>query len=71
MEAVMVTIRLNGQSRSLPQSSTVAALLSELGFSGQPVLVEVNGEAVFPRHFDGAIFREGDVVEVIRIVAGG
>lgn len=71
MEEINITIRLNGKPRSLPGSSTVTALLGELGFAGQPVLVELNGAALFPRDFDGTVLRDGDAVEVIRIVAGG
>jgi thiamine biosynthesis protein ThiS len=66
-----ITIRLNGKPRSVPDNSSVTALLGELGFAGQPVLVELNGAAVFPRDFDGTSLRDGDAMEVIRIVAGG
>ena len=65
------TLRLNGQSRPVPDGGTVTALLEELGFSGQPVLVECNGTALFPRDFPTTRLQGGEVVEVIRIVAGG
>ena len=71
MEIRNVTLRLNGQPRTVPAGSTVTALLAELGFAGQPVLVELNGSAVFPRDFAVTALGENDAVEVIRIVAGG
>jgi thiamine biosynthesis protein ThiS len=71
MEESAITIRLNGQPRSIPQNSSVSALLASLGFSGQPALVELNGAALFPREFEGTVFKNGDSVEVVRIVAGG
>lgn len=71
MEETSITIRLNGQPRRLTSDSNVALLLAELGFAGQSVLVEVNGAAVFPRDFARTELIDGDVVEVIRIVAGG
>ena len=71
MEENSFTIRLNGKPRSVTDSSSVTALLAQLGFAGQPVLVELNGAALFPRDFDATVLRHGDAVEVIRIVAGG
>jgi thiamine biosynthesis protein ThiS len=71
MEEPVITIRLNGQFRNIPESSSVTTLLASLGFAGQPALVELNGTALFPRDFDRTSFKDGDGVEVVRIVAGG
>ena len=71
MEQTSITIRLNGKPHSIPGSSSVTNLLAQLGFAGQPVLVELNGAALFPRDYEATVLRDGDVVEVIRIVAGG
>ncbi len=70
-ETATITISLNGQPRNIPAGSNVTDLLASVGFAGQPVLVELNGTALFPRDFDQTAFKEGDGVEVIRIVAGG
>jgi len=66
-----ITIKLNGQDREVSANSSVAALLESLGLAGQPVLVERNGTAIFPRDFQATDLVEGDVLEIIRIVAGG
>jgi sulfur carrier protein len=66
-----ITIKLNGQDRAVPANSSVAALLESLGLAGQPVLVEHNGTAVFPRDFSATALADGDVLEIIRVVAGG
>ncbi len=66
-----VTIQLNGQPHALAPGTTVTALLESLGFAGQPVLVERNGAAMFPRDFPATPLLEGDTLEVIRVVAGG
>lgn len=64
-------ISLNGTTRDYPQDPlTVADLLEELNL-GYPVLVEVNGEALFKRQFENHQLQEGDRVELIRMVAGG
>lgn len=72
MENTAISIRLNGQPRSLPpEGQDITALLTGLGFAGQPVLVELNGTALFPRDFAATRLSDGDVVEIIRVVAGG
>ena len=65
----MKSIVLNGQSRSTG-AETIAALVAELGFAKGTVLVELNGTALRHEEWNG-LLREGDVVELLRIVAGG
>ena len=50
---------------------SVADFVKTLPIGDQPVLVELNGEAVLTREFEEASVRDGDTVEVIRMVAGG
>ena len=45
--------------------------LSAVGFLPRSVVVEHNGEAVAPSEFEQRLVREGDRLEVVRIVAGG
>ena len=70
MEAPL-TIQLNGRPHLTARGTTVTALLAELGFAAQPVLVELNGTALFPRDFPATLLNDNDVLEIIRIVAGG
>lgn len=63
---------LNGQPREVPDTvHSISDLLDALELGRSPVLVELNGEAVLNREFEGQPVRDGDVVEVIRMVAGG
>ena len=67
-----MTLILNGQPREVPDTvGRVSELIATLDLGGAPVLVELNGEAVFSREFEEHPVRDGDVVEVIRMVAGG
>ena len=63
-------IRLNGAGRETA-AGTVAALLEELELPRQTVLVELNGEAMPRAEWSGAGLKDGDVVEVLRVAAGG
>jgi len=65
-----MTIQLNGEEHET-KALKIDALLEELGYSGQPVLVEWNGAALFPREFESTQVAHGDQIELIRVVAGG
>ena len=63
---------INGQKREFSRSAlTVATLLPELGFTNQPVLVELNGRALFPREFPETALHDADRLEMVRLAAGG
>lgn len=65
-------ITLNGKSHELDENvATVSQMIAGLNIGEQPVLVERNGEAVLAREFDTEPVSDGDVIEVIRMVAGG
>ncbi len=67
-----MTITLNGEETSKYDAPlAVSALLERLGFAGKPVLVELNGTALYPREFDEKQVEDGARVEVIQIAAGG
>jgi len=65
-----VRIRLNGIERETG-AETIAKLLEELGLPRQTALVECNGEALPRGEWDEAALKEGDVLEVLRVAAGG
>jgi len=66
-----MTISLNGTPHSCEGPLSVEALVDTLDLGPQPVLVELNGEAVLTRDFSRQLVEEGDVVEIVRMVAGG
>ena len=45
--------------------------IAGLDLGKQPVLVELNGAAILVREFEETLVRDGDQIEVIRMVAGG
>lgn len=65
-------ITLNGKSHEPTEDvATVSQLIAGLDIGEQPVLVERNGAAVLAREFEIEPVEDGDVIEVIRMVAGG
>lgn len=64
-------IRLNGESREIDSTSTLAALLEQAGLAGRRVAVEVNG-AIVPRgrHAEHRL-ADGDRIEIVHALGGG
>ena len=42
----MPDIKINGETRQIPEALTVAGLLDQLGYAGKRIAVERNGEIV-------------------------
>jgi sulfur carrier protein len=68
--AVMDVV-VNGKPRRLEVGVTVADLVSSLGFTAKRVVVERNGEPVERERFNELELKAGDVLEIVRPVAGG
>ena len=66
-----MTATINGERREVSDGTTVAALLRSLGLPGEGVAVAVNGEVVRRAAAERMALCDGDVVEIIKAVAGG
>jgi sulfur carrier protein len=66
-----VRIRVNGEDRELPEGTTVAALLRELGIGTPRVAVERNREIVPKADYASTPILSGDILEVVEFVGGG
>ncbi len=64
-------IIVNGQTQSVPDGQTVAALVEAQGLAGQPCAVEVNRKLVPKRQHDEHTLAAGDRVELVTLVGGG
>lgn len=64
-------VRVNGADRDLPDGTTLRALLADLGLAAGWVVVERNGTALTKSEAEAATLADGDVLELVRAVAGG
>ena len=71
MPAAVVEICVNGMPRQVPQGTTVAALIVELGLGGKPIAVERNREVVPKARHGSTELAPGDRVELVTFVGGG
>lgn len=66
-----MTLIINGEKREEIQAKSVAELVVELGLPGPACLIEHNGVALRRSEWELAVLRDGERLEIIRIVAGG
>lgn len=67
----MERLRVNGREIELPQPTVLPDYLRGLGVDPRAVAVEHNGEIVQRAVYGGCLLRDGDVVEIVRMVGGG
>ncbi len=66
-----IDVVINGQSRSVEEGITVAALIVELGLGERRVAVERNREVVPRAAHATTVLAAGDRLEVVTFVGGG
>jgi sulfur carrier protein len=66
-----MNVTVNGSARDLPDGTTLPALLTGLGLGVGWVVVERNGTALLRSETERTVLEDGDVLEIVRAVAGG
>lgn len=64
-------VRVNGAAREVAEGTMLPELLQQLGLALGSVVVERNGDALRPSEIVGVSVDDGDVLELVRAVAGG
>jgi len=67
----VITVSINGETRQFPQSTSIAALIGEMGWAGKRIAVERNGEIVPRSTFPDTELADGDRLEIVVAVGGG
>jgi sulfur carrier protein len=68
---MMIEIVVNGQTRQVPEGTTVAGLLEQLALSAPYVAVELNLEVVPRAEHAQRLLAAGDHLEIVTLVGGG
>ena len=63
-------VKVNGDSRELPDGETVRALVTRFNLTPEKVAVELNRRLLRGDKYDTAL-KEGDEVEIVTFVGGG
>ncbi len=67
----MIHLVVNGRSVELEGPTSLLTYLAGLGVDWRAVAVEVNGRILDRGEFASTTLRDGDRVEVVRMVGGG
>ena len=67
----MPNIIINGETRQITETLTVAALIEQLGYMGKRIAVERNGEIVPKSQHAATLLAAGDQLEIVVAVGGG
>lgn len=66
-----VKLIVNGEAHEAKPFESVTALLEGMGVGGRPVVVVLNDEVIPVSSWSACGLREGDRVELFRLVGGG
>lgn len=69
--AAAARIVVNGEPREVPAGLALSDFLAQLGLRPGSVVVERNGVALTPSETPAVRLADGDVLEIVRAVAGG
>lgn len=67
----MIAVTVNGKRREIDAEVDLAGLLQTLAIDARAVAVARNGEVVPRDRYAEVTLREGDSVEIVRMVGGG
>ena len=59
------TIIANGSTESVPKGATIADLIDRYGHADPGLVVELNGDMVFPQRYESTTVSEKDRIEFI------
>jgi thiamine biosynthesis protein ThiS len=67
----MITLTLNGKRQEFEREMPLPKLLETLGVDRRMVAVAHNGDVVPRERYEEVSLRDGDAVEIVRMVGGG
>lgn len=67
----MIRLQINGKPIELEQPVPLVLYIEQLGVNPRYVAVEYNGEVIERTAYAATVLKEGDKVEIVRMVGGG
>ncbi len=67
----MIALRVNGRAVELGEPIGLLDYVASLGVDPRAIAVEVNGEILQRDDYANCTLRDGDMVEIVRMVGGG
>ena len=67
----MITLEINGETRTMPAVASLSELLHNLGVGLDRVAVEVNRQIIRRKDWDTTAVNGGERIEIVQFVGGG
>ncbi len=67
----MPQISFNGEPRKIEPGLTAEELLRQAGLKPESLIVLVNGDVVEAKALSGAVLKDGDSVDLLKLAGGG
>jgi thiamine biosynthesis protein ThiS len=67
----VITLQINGKRVDLDQPTPLLAYLDRMGVDARSIAVEHNGVILERERYAASTLRDGDTVEIVRMVGGG
>ena len=67
----MIALQVNGKRIELERPTPLVGYIEQLGVDPRAVAVEHNGQILERAAFESTVLRDGDHVEIVRMVGGG
>lgn len=66
-----MTIIVNGETKTIQQTVSIATLLEQLKIEAQAVVIEYNGAVLDKENWAATTCQDQDQIEVVRFLGGG
>lgn len=70
-QSVFMRVYVNGESKDLSGSPSLAELITQLDLPAARIAVELNREVVRRNDWSGTMLHEDDRIEIVHFVGGG
>jgi thiamine biosynthesis protein ThiS len=67
----LITLQVNGKTVELERATPLLAYIEKLGVNPRAIAVEHNGTIVERAAYETVTLKDGDTVEIVRMVGGG
>jgi thiamine biosynthesis protein ThiS len=67
----VITLQINGKKVELDRATPLLSYLEKLGVNPRAIAVEHNGNIIERAAYQGVTLKDGDSVEIVRMVGGG
>jgi len=67
----MIRITVNDEEHLFDEETTIQTMLKELGLDDKIVVVVLNDDIVNSENYANTMLKDGDKIELVRIVGGG